>query len=101
MYHARELAMTRMEAEADALRADGIVGNPERVTDPLSERAAPGGEPPVNVQVPAKVTAERPEATVALRRRREAAQRMPPLPDGSRDPLDSLAGRQSAKRLER
>jgi len=26
MYHARELAMTRMEAEADALRADGIVG---------------------------------------------------------------------------
>ena len=27
MYHARELAMTRMEAEADALRADGIVDN--------------------------------------------------------------------------
>jgi uncharacterized protein YbjQ (UPF0145 family) len=26
MYHARELAMTRMEAEADALLADGIVG---------------------------------------------------------------------------
>jgi len=26
MYHARELAMTRMEEEADALRADGIVG---------------------------------------------------------------------------
>ncbi|HJY56729.1 MAG TPA: YbjQ family protein, partial [Streptosporangiaceae bacterium] len=26
MYHARELAMSRMEAEADALRADGIVG---------------------------------------------------------------------------
>ena len=26
MYHARELAMTRMEAEADALAADGIVG---------------------------------------------------------------------------
>jgi len=26
MYHARELAMTRMEAEADALSADGIVG---------------------------------------------------------------------------
>jgi uncharacterized protein YbjQ (UPF0145 family) len=26
MYHARELAMTRMEAEADALHADGIVG---------------------------------------------------------------------------
>jgi uncharacterized protein YbjQ (UPF0145 family) len=26
MYHARELAMTRMEAEADALGADGIVG---------------------------------------------------------------------------
>src|SRR5713226_8173281 len=26
MYHARELAMTRMEAEADALKADGIVG---------------------------------------------------------------------------
>ena len=25
MYHARELAMTRMEAEADALGADGIV----------------------------------------------------------------------------
>jgi uncharacterized protein YbjQ (UPF0145 family) len=26
MYHARELAMSRMEEEADALRADGIVG---------------------------------------------------------------------------
>src|SRR6059058_3528896 len=26
MYHARELAMTRMEAEADVLGADGIVG---------------------------------------------------------------------------
>src|SRR5216110_4116374 len=26
MYHARELAMTRMEEEANALRADGIVG---------------------------------------------------------------------------
>src|ERR1700678_3587405 len=26
MYHARELAMSRMEGEADALRADGIVG---------------------------------------------------------------------------
>src|SRR5271156_6436619 len=26
MYHARELAMTRMEEEADALGADGIVG---------------------------------------------------------------------------
>src|SRR6266542_3317236 len=26
MYHARELAMTRMEEEADVLRADGIVG---------------------------------------------------------------------------
>src|SRR5260370_42323175 len=26
MYHARELAMTRMEAEAQALGADGIVG---------------------------------------------------------------------------
>src|SRR5881275_2244030 len=26
MYHARELAMTRMEAEADQLGADGIVG---------------------------------------------------------------------------
>src|SRR5206468_2979165 len=26
MYHARDLAMTRMEAEADALGADGIVG---------------------------------------------------------------------------
>ena len=26
LYHARELAMSRMEAEADALRADGIVG---------------------------------------------------------------------------
>ena len=26
MYHARELAMSRMEAEADALNADGIVG---------------------------------------------------------------------------
>src|SRR6202451_1675520 len=26
LYHARELAMTRMEAEADALGADGIVG---------------------------------------------------------------------------
>src|SRR6202163_1686421 len=26
MYHARELAITRMEAEADALKADGIVG---------------------------------------------------------------------------
>ena len=26
MYHARELAMTRMEAEADLLGADGIVG---------------------------------------------------------------------------
>src|SRR6202522_2280212 len=26
MYHARELAMSRMEAEADALKADGIVG---------------------------------------------------------------------------
>ncbi|HEY0718800.1 MAG TPA: heavy metal-binding domain-containing protein, partial [Streptosporangiaceae bacterium] len=26
MYHARELAMTRMEAEADAVGADGIVG---------------------------------------------------------------------------
>src|SRR5450755_2698992 len=26
MYHARELAMTRMETEADALGADGIVG---------------------------------------------------------------------------
>ncbi|MEA9985056.1 MULTISPECIES: heavy metal-binding domain-containing protein [Subtercola] len=26
MYHARELAMTRMEAEADALGADGVVG---------------------------------------------------------------------------
>src|SRR5215831_8673704 len=26
MYHARELAMSRMEAEADALHADGIVG---------------------------------------------------------------------------
>jgi uncharacterized protein YbjQ (UPF0145 family) len=26
MYHARELAMTRMEEEADALKADGIVG---------------------------------------------------------------------------
>jgi|SRR5579872_295835 len=88
---------------AEPSRPDGAceARNPERVTDPLSERAAPGGEPPVNVQVPAKVTAERPEATVALRRRREAAQRMPPLPDGSRDPLDSLAGRQSAKRLER
>jgi len=27
MYHARELAMSRMEAEADALNADGIVGS--------------------------------------------------------------------------
>src|SRR5579883_3310231 len=26
MYHARELAVTRMEEEADALRADGVVG---------------------------------------------------------------------------
>src|SRR5258706_11338423 len=26
MYHARELAMTRMEAEADVLGADGVVG---------------------------------------------------------------------------
>ena len=26
MYHARELAMTRMEEEADLLGADGIVG---------------------------------------------------------------------------
>src|SRR5271155_4915687 len=26
MYHARELAMTRMEAEAQALKADGVVG---------------------------------------------------------------------------
>jgi uncharacterized protein YbjQ (UPF0145 family) len=26
MYHARELAMTRMEEEADALGTDGIVG---------------------------------------------------------------------------
>src|SRR5690349_24812067 len=26
MYHARELAMSRMEAEADQLEADGIVG---------------------------------------------------------------------------
>ena len=26
MYHARELAMSRMEAEADALQADGVVG---------------------------------------------------------------------------
>ena len=26
MYHARELAMTRMQAEADVLGADGIVG---------------------------------------------------------------------------
>ena len=26
MYHARELAMTRMEAEADAIQADGVVG---------------------------------------------------------------------------
>ena len=30
MYHARELAMTRMEAEADALGADGIVGRAAR-----------------------------------------------------------------------
>ena len=26
MYHARELAMSRMQAEADVLGADGIVG---------------------------------------------------------------------------
>ena len=26
MYHARELAMTRMEEEADQLGADGVVG---------------------------------------------------------------------------
>ena len=30
MYHARELAMTRMEAEADVLGADGIVASGSR-----------------------------------------------------------------------
>src|SRR5258708_16745084 len=33
MYHARELAMTRMEEEADALKADGIVGVRLEVTE--------------------------------------------------------------------
>src|SRR5438045_7941672 len=32
MYHARELAMTRMEEEADQLAADGIVGGRLEVT---------------------------------------------------------------------
>jgi hypothetical protein len=63
--------------------------------------AAPdGGEPPANVQVPAKVPEVRSGATVAQRRRREAALRLPPLADGYRDPLDRLAadtGRKAAR----
>lgn len=54
--------------------------------------AAPDREPPENVQVPAKVTAERLPSTLTLRARREAALRLPPLENGVRDPLDKLAG---------
>src|SRR6201994_2464635 len=42
MYHARELAMTRMEEEADALGADGIVG--VRLTVKLHEWGEHGAE---------------------------------------------------------
>ena len=41
MYHARELAMTRMEEEADQLGADGIVAVRLDVTSPSSSRSAP------------------------------------------------------------
>ena len=41
MYHARELAMTRMEEEADMLGADGIVGSAPG-SDPLRVGREPG-----------------------------------------------------------
>jgi hypothetical protein len=54
--------------------------------------AIPAGPPRV-VQLPAKVAEPRSNASVsaAMRRRRDAAQRLPVLESGHSDPLDELA----------
>jgi hypothetical protein len=55
--------------------------------------AAPAEEPPMSCQLPAKVAQQCSQETVAaqMRRRREAARRLPSLDNGHRDPLDALA----------
>jgi hypothetical protein len=63
---------------------------------PNEPRAAPGTRTARHDQHPAKDTDPRSRATVApgeaLRRRRAAADRLPPLAGSVRDPLDGLAG---------
>jgi hypothetical protein len=65
-------------------------------TAPNEARAAPGTRTARRDQHPAKDTDGRSRAKVApgeaLRRRREAADRLLPLGSGVRDPLDDLAG---------
>jgi hypothetical protein len=58
---------------------------------------APGQGPPPDVQHAAQPAERHQQPTaagpVALRRRRDAALRLPPMEDGGRDPLDGLAGK--------
>ncbi len=59
--------------------------------------AAPSNRPPRNVQQAPQLAEPQQQPTaadpVALRRRRDAALRLPPMADGRRDPLDGLAGK--------
>jgi uncharacterized protein YbjQ (UPF0145 family) len=64
MYHARELAMTRMEAEADLLGADGIVG--VRLEIEFKEFGSDLAE---FIAIGTAVTGEEPPATGAWRNR--------------------------------
>ena len=75
MYHARELAMTRMEEEADQLGADGIVAvrlevsrarvgqRPRRVRRHRHRRAPPRGRAAPRAQRPARSRATSPART--------------------------------------
>jgi len=58
--------------------------------------AAPAKGPPPDVQQATQLAERHQQPTAAgsdaLRRRRDAALRLPPMDDGRRDPLDGLAG---------
>ena len=51
-----------------------------------------GAEENSDDEISAAIVAEPDSIAAQLRRRREAAHRLPPLADGHRDPLDALAG---------
>jgi len=55
------------------------------------EEAAPGKGAPPDVQQVTQLAERQQQPIVALRGRRDAALRLPPLVDGCRDPLDDLA----------